>query len=151
MGQFMAQVIPNMTNMPTTKNRVFIDTNVFVALRDKSDSTHDRAKLVLDRLTKSGTTFFTSSEVIGETLTVISRKLGKKHAVEFLLEVGDMVKEIFVDENLHKISRSFFNEVKSKNVSFVDCSNVIVMKNNRIKAILSFDEDFKKLGVKLAE
>lgn len=140
-----------MINMPTMKNKVFIDTNVFVALRDRNDSTHNRAKLVQDRLIKSGAIFFTSSDVIAESLTVISRKLGKGQAIGFLMEIESIAKEIFVDENLHIISRNFFNKVKSKNISFVDCSSVIVMKHNKINTVFSFDEDFRKLGVSLAE
>ena len=146
----MVLVILNTINMPTRKNRVFIDTNIFVALRDKNDSTHKRAVQILERLIKADVIFFTSSDVIGETLTVISRKLGKTQAVKFLKEVEGMAREIFVDENLHRISRNFFTEVRSKTISFVDCSNVVVMKNSKIKTIFSFDEDFKKMWVKLA-
>ena len=146
----MVLVILNTINMPTRKNRVFIDTNIFVALRDKNDSNHKRAVQILERLIKADVIFFTSSDVIGETLTVISRKLGKTQAVKFLKEVEGMAREIFVDENLHRISRNFFTEVRSKTISFVDCSNVVVMKNSKIKTIFSFDEDFKKMGVKLA-
>jgi len=137
--------------MPTRINRVFIDTNIFVALRDTSDSTHNRAKLILKKLVKARVNFCTSSDVIAESLTVISRKLGKKHAIEFLKEIKSMAKEIFVDEKLHVIARSFFKEVTSKNISFVDCSNVVVMKHHKINTIFSFDEDFRKMGAKLAE
>ena len=140
-----------MTNMPTKTKKVFIDTNIFVALRDENDSTHNRAKLVLNRLMKAKVIFFTSSDVIAESLTVISRKLGKKHAIEFLKEIKFMAKEIFVDENIHLITRNFFKEVNSKNISFVDCSNIVVMKHNKISTLFSFDEHFKKLGINLAE
>lgn len=137
-----------MINMHTI-SKVFIDTNVFVALKDDTDSTHKRALKLLEILVKQKNPLFTSSDIIAESLTVISRKLGKDEAMEFLKELKTYAKEIFIDESIHKETRRFFAKVKSKNISFIDCSSVIAMKRNKIKYIFSFDEDFKKMGVEL--
>ena len=59
------------------------------------------------------------------------------------------IKEIFIDQAIHNETRKFFAKVKSKNISFIDCSSVIAMKRNKIKYIFSFDEDFRSMGVKL--
>lgn len=135
--------------MPTI-TKVFVDTNVFVALSDERDSTHGKAISLKDKLKIKAVKLFTSSDVIGETLTVMSKKLGKKKAVDFFNKFKDYgIKEIFISEDIHKEARKFFAGVKSKNVSFIDCSSAIVMKKYKIEAIFSFDEDFKILGVKL--
>ncbi|MDP3918088.1 MAG: PIN domain-containing protein [Candidatus Woesebacteria bacterium] len=130
-------------------SKVFIDTNVFVALKDDTDSTHEKALKLLKILIEQKTSLFTSSDIIAESLTVISRKLGKDEAMEFLKELKTYAKEIFIDESIHAETRKFFAKVKSKNISFIDCSSVIAMKRNKIKYIFSFDEDFKKMGVEL--
>jgi len=135
--------------MPTTF-KVFIDTNVFVAIKDGQDSTHNEANSLLDKLNSKKAKFYTSSDIIGETLTVISKKLGKPAATDFLSEIHTYAKEIFIDRYLHKESRDLFRRVKSKNISFIDCSSVVAMRRNKIKIIFSFDRDFKKLGVNLA-
>lgn len=135
--------------MPTI-SKVFIDTNIFVAIKDDKDSTHDRAILLLKTLKSKKVRFFTSSDVIGESITVISKKLGMLAAIEFLNHVSNYAKEIFIDKFLHKEAKDFFKRIKSKNISFIDCSSVVAMKRNKIKSIFSFDRDFKKLGVKLA-
>ena len=76
-----------MINMRTITN-VFIDTNVFVALEDENDSTHKRAiQLSEFLLNQHNVKFYTSSEVISETLTVISRKLGKEVAKNLLVSI----------------------------------------------------------------
>lgn len=137
-----------MTNTHMT-SKVFIDTNIFVALRDETDSTHAKAIHFYEVLKSDNTKFITSSDIIAESLTVISKKLGKRSAIDFLDGIGAFAKEIFIDENLHKETRKFFRRIKSKNISFVDCSSVIAMKKNKLDTIFSFDEDFKKLGVKL--
>lgn len=135
--------------MPTI-SKVFVDTNVFVAIRDTKDSTHNQAVKIYEELKSNKVKFFTSSDIIGETLTVLAKKLGKATAKEFLDNFSVLTKEIFIDKYLHQETRELFQRVKSKNISFIDFSSVVAMKRNKIKSIFSFDKDFKKLGVKLA-
>jgi len=133
-------------------SKVFVDTNVFVAIRDTTDTTHTRAIKISEYLHNHKVKWCTSSDVIGETLTVISKKLGKARCVDWYKDFrNSRIEEIFVNENLHKEARSAFKQVRSKNTSFIDCSSMVAMKRNKIKYIFSFDEDFKKLGIKLLE
>lgn len=136
--------------MPTV-SKVFVDTNVFVALRDTKDSTHRRAVSLYKELKLKKTKFLTSSDVIGETVTILARKLGKQSALDFLKTVNSLTQEIFIDAFLHKESRDLFKRIKSKNISFIDCSSVVAMKRHKIKIIFSLDQDFKKLGVELSK
>lgn len=147
----VVRATPNTTNMPTISKKVFVDTNIFVAIRDTQDSTHSRAVKIYEELKSKKVKFFTSSDIIGETLTVLAKKLGKAAASEFLENFSVLIKEIFIDKYLHQETRDFFQRVKSKNISFIDCSSVVAMKRHKIKTIFSFDQDFKTLGVKLAK
>ena len=135
--------------MPMT-SKVFVDTNIFVALKDKNDPTHKEAKEIALYLKKKNIKLYTSSDVIGETLTVLSRKLGKKVAGSFFdnyLKSG--VGEIFVDDIIHDEARKLFFKITSKNISFIDCSSAIAMKQSKIDVVFTFDKHFKSLGVKL--
>ena len=145
-----AQVILNMTNTHTI-TKIFIDTNVFVALEDENDSTHKRAIQLSEFLLKQHSVkFYTSSEVISETLTVISRKLGKEVAKKFIKKhKNSYMIDIFFDENLYRKTLNAYLKLKHNSVSFVDCSNTVIMRKYNIKYIFSFDEDFKKMGVEL--
>lgn len=136
--------------MPTIF-KVFVDTNAFVALRDTKDSTHKRAKRILDKLIQRKAWLYTSSDVIGETLTVVSRKLGKPHAREFAREVEKMAEEIFISQEMHEKARKLFFKITSKNISFIDCSSAIAIGQAKIGAIFTFDKHFKSLGAKLIE
>jgi len=121
-------------------------------IRDTTDTTHTRAIKISEYLHNHKVKWCTSSDVIGETLTVISKKLGKARCVDWYKDFrNSRIEEIFVNENLHKEARSAFKQVRSKNTSFIDCSSMVAMKRNKIKYIFSFDEDFKKLGIKLLE
>lgn len=138
--------------MPTTSKKVFVDTNVFVALRDTKDSTHHQAIRLSKKFNELGTKLFTSSDVLGETLTVLSKKLGKAVCNDWYKDFQKSgLAEIFIDKYLHQETREFFRRVKSKNISFIDCSSVVAMRRHKIKTIFSFDQDFKSLGVNLAK
>jgi len=131
-------------------NKVFVDTNIFVALEDKKDKTHTKASKLLDKLEKIGVQLYTSSDVIGESLTVISKKLDKRAAEVFYKNyLSGYMLEIFIDESMHIEARNLFLKTRSKNVSFIDCSSVVVMKKEDIKAAFTFDKHFRSLGVKL--
>ena len=133
-------------------SKIFVDTNIFVAIRDNKDSTHNQAVRLSNELNKLGVKVFTSSDVVGETLTVLSKKLGKDVCNDWYKDFQkSSLTEIFIDKFLHKEARDFFKRVKSKNISFIDCSSVVAMKRHKIKIIFSFDQDFKKLGVELAK
>jgi len=140
------------TVMPTNPLKVFTDTNIFVALLNKNDSTHARALKLLDFLEENQAILFTSSDVIGETLTVMARKLGKKQAIDFLAGYKiSGIKEIFIDEEIQEDAQKLFLKVRSKLVSFIDCSSAVAIQQNKIPYAFTFDKQFKGLGVKLLE
>jgi len=133
-------------------SKIFIDTSAFVSLWDDKDPNRIKAINLQVELEKANADIYTSSDIIGETLTVLSKKIGKSEAIKFYQKIKESgIKEIFIDELLHKKTREFFTTVKSKNISFIDCSSVIAMKANKIEVAFTFDKDFKKMGVKLLE
>lgn len=141
-----------MINMPTKSDapKVFVDTSAFVSLKDNNDPNHNKAQKAAQKLAGLNARLYTSSDVIGETLTVISRKLGKQSAFDFYEGyIKSGFKEIFIDNKLQEKSRKTFFKVKSKNISFIDCTSIIAMKNQNIETIFAFDQDFKKLKVSL--
>lgn len=139
-----------MTATPSNILKIFIDTNIFVALKDNRDPTHKKAVRLLDLLEKRQIILYTSSDVLGETLTVAARKLGKKIAKDFLNAYKkSSIHEIFINERLHEQAQLLFYKTDSKQVSFIDCSSVCAMKEEKISVIFTFDKHFKLLGVKL--
>ena len=131
-------------------SKIFVDTNVFVSIRDTSDSTHNKALGLFEKLEKDSSQLYTSSDVIAETLTVISRKLRKKVANDWFedFQKSNLI-EIFIDQDKHNEARKLFLQTRSKNVSFIDCSSIVAMKSAKISIAFTFDKHFKKLGVKL--
>ena len=140
-----------MTSMPMISKKFLWIPMFLLPLRDTKDSTHRQAIKLADELSRRRVKLFTSSDVLGETLTVLSRKLGKAVCSDWYQDFqGSGLTEIFIDKYLHQETREFFRRVKSKNISFIDGSSVVAMKRHKIKTIFSFDQDFEILGVKLA-
>lgn len=143
-----------MTNMPTTSNTgkelIFFDTNAYVALSDQEDSTYHKAHRLMESLKHKNFIPITSSHIVSESLTVVSQKVGKGQALKFFDDLQNSETEtIFVDPIIHNQALELFPKIKSKNVSFVDATSFVIMKNRGIKVAFTFDQHFKTQGFKL--
>ena len=130
--------------------RVFIDANVFVALVNAKDSTHNKALGLMGKLQKENPQFFTSSDVVKEAATIISQKTDHASAVKFLneMDMGD-INVIFVDSELNGAGLEEFKLQTSKNISCVDAVSFVIVKKYNIDFAFTFDRDFKKPRIKI--
>lgn len=127
---------------------IFIDSNVFIAIRNTHHPLHEKAlrtsSIISDNL-------ITTNIVIAETLTVLSMRVNKLIAIEFGKEIIKQdIRIVHIDEHYHQKAWEIFQKIKSKNVSFFDCTSFAVMESLGIKKAFSFDEDFEKYGFELA-
>lgn len=127
--------------------KIFVDTDVLVALNRASDSHHQRAVKILENLSKTRTVSYTSTNVLLETLTIISQRIGKKKAVQLLDELrGSRYNVIHPSEKIVSNAEEIFRSTKSKNISYSDCLSFAIMRNTGINHVFSFDIHFKKQG-----
>ncbi len=139
-----------LTDFSKGKELVFFDTNIYVALSDQEDSTHYKAYQLMESLRRRIHLPVTSSHVVSESLTVISQKVGKRQALRFFEDLQNSETEIiFVDQEIHQRALELFPKIKFKNVSFVDVTSFVIMKNKGIKVVFTFDQHFKTEGFKL--
>lgn len=129
-------------------NRVFIDSSFLVALFNERDALHKKATPIAKILKEKDYQIFISNFVFLETTTIVSQKLDRETAIfcgNLLLNSGEF-KTIYIDEHLNNLSWDIFQEIKKKNMSFVDCSIIASMRFFNIKKLLTFDrEDFTQL------
>jgi len=135
-----------MTSRPLS---ILIDTNVFIARLDKNDTTHTQV-IAISKKIPENSVLYTTNQIISESLTVAAQKLGKNTAITLLRELlsGD-VTIIHVDEHIFSKSLSLFKKIRSKNVSFADCTSFVVLKQYNIDAVFTFDQHFRQQGFKL--
>lgn len=131
-------------------DKVYIDSSFFVSLVFKDDSNNNRAEEIYNKLLIQRIVFYSSYYTIDESATVISIKKSKAEAISFLETFYDSNPPIILDldKKLREKSYTLFKQIKSKNVSMVDCHSMTLMKENGIKKCLTFDQHFQKLGFK---
>ena len=128
---------------------IFIDTSIFVALRNKDDSNHNQAKKVMKQilLGEFGESF-TSDYVFDEAVTVA---LVRTKNIELAKDMGDYIlsskriKMIFVDGIIFRDAWVLFRRFSEKKMSFTDCTNIAISRNFNIEYISSFDTHFDGL------
>ena len=132
-------------------NTVFADTSAFIALYDRRDKYHARAKIALKRIRKQKVRLVTTDYVFDETLTSILYALGYRTAVT----VGDallnsnVVEVAFTERELKEEAWRLFKEYGAMKCSFTDCTSFAYMKQKSLAHAFTFDEDFKKAGFQL--
>lgn len=129
-------------------NKIFSDSNFFIALYNPSDSLHSESVRISQKIKKETPDIYISNYIFLEIVTVISQRIGRKEAV-FL--GNDILKDskvniIHIDDRLNKLAWQIFTRIPKKNFSFVDCSTLALLQFEEIRKLLTFDrEDFKSL------
>ncbi len=124
---------------------ILIDSDAFVGLFIEHDAHHSNMQTLMQGFAQKRRKLVTTSFVVAETATVISRIKGQKVARQFLVYVrSGVIPIIFIDESLQRASEQVFISEENKNTSMVDCSNVAVMEQFHIPQILSFDQFYFK-------
>lgn len=132
--------------------KIFVDSDAFVALTVKTDAHHKKVIALLQDLQERQVVFLTSNYVFSESITVISMRASHAIAVAYIdhlqsLESPFRIKQI--DTTVEEEAIKIFKEQTSKNTSFIDCTNMALMKLSAFDAIFSFDEVYRKKGFTL--
>ena len=97
---------------------------------------------------RPGMSFFTSSLVINETISLLQARGYFSAAVSFLQEVGrnPEVQIVHVDPVLQGVAWDLFSRWGSTGANAVDCASFAVMEKFGIRKAFSFDERFRAAG-----
>lgn len=123
--------------------KIFFDTSFYVAINHKSDSLHHEAIRLAQTLTKFDHQDYTSNFVLLETLTVLSQKENRLAAILFRDNELAYTNLIRISAQLENKSWEIFKQIKNKNISYVDCSILAVIKNHKIDQLVTFDKHFQ--------
>lgn len=123
----------------------FADTSFWYALSDRSDRRHEAAREITARgLGKVVTT----NHVLGETWTILRRRMGHAIAVEFLDRMQKLpdTEVVGVDADLENAAWVWLRRHDEREYSFVDATSFALMRQRRIREALAFDGDFNAAG-----
>jgi len=119
---------------------IFLETSFLINLNVLKAQNHKLAKEIFKKIKKEPKAI--SEMVIYETLTVL-RKLKQEdsHIKEVYTELTSS-KDITILEDIIFYKLALDYTLNKNNIGFFDNLSYIVMKNNNIKTIASFDPDF---------
>lgn len=123
--------------------KLFIDTNYIVSLVNNNDSLHNRAKELKEILTNNNC--FISNLIISEIVTVIGNRINTKTAIKTyntIINLCTILNEYEIKNFNNKVMELY--EKYDNKLSFKDCSNIVLMRENNIKRIITFDKEFKR-------
>jgi predicted nucleic acid-binding protein len=132
---------------------VFIDTGVFVAVRNADDELHTRSKELMKRALKSEFgRMYTSDYVIDEAVTTALIRT-RRHDLatdlgRYIIE-SPRITKLWVEKDSFEIAWEKFKVFMDKPLSFTDCTSLALMEKSRIKQIISFDSGFDGLAQRI--
>ena len=128
---------------------VFVDTGIFVALRNADDDFHARSKELMKRALKGEFgRLYTSDYVVDEAITTALVRT-KRH--ELAIDLGKYIIEspritkVWVGEDSFNEAWIKFGVLKDKPLSFTDCTSIALIEKSGMKQIMSFDCGFDGL------
>lgn len=122
-----------------------------MALADAADPDHDRARTFRDEWLRTGGRFVSTDFVIDETLTLIRMRLGLDAAERWWLQVEGSARVTWerIDEGRSENARHWFFRWRDKEFSFTDCTSFVVMRERRIRRVLTMDRHFAQAGFEI--
>jgi predicted nucleic acid-binding protein len=128
---------------------IFIDTSVFVALRNADDEQHQRSRELMKRALKAEFgAIYTSDYIIDEAITTALIRT-RRH--DLAIDIGKYIIEsprinkLWTTKEIFELAWQKFQALKDKPLSFTDCTTLAHIEKNGIKKILSFDSGFDGL------
>jgi len=130
---------------------LFVDSAAWLALYDRGDKYHARAKQAFSDLGERKVTFLVTDYLAAETVTLIMSRAGHAQAVlcgEWLLN-SPRVRLVRVDAGTWNEAWQMFKMYDDKDFSFVDCASFVMMRRERIVSAFTFDHHFEQMGFRL--
>lgn len=122
---------------------IFIDSSFFIALANKKDQWHEKAK-ELSKVVEKEDVLLISDLVLSETVTGVGSLKGGKEGKIIYDYLRDSCKREFSNEELYERAINTFLRYDGA-ISFADAVSIEVMNIYRISKIASFDSDFDKI------
>ena len=125
-----------------------MDTAGWMACADGADPAHREAVAARDAWLERGGLFITSDYVADETLTLLRIRLGIDAAENWWRQVdgSSRLRWEYVNPARAEKAREFFFRYRDKDFSFTDCTSFILMRELKLREVLTTDRHFLQAG-----
>lgn len=127
---------------------VFCYASFFIALYSKKDTKHKRALELFKEITAHKIVIHASWFVISEAMTILLYQYGYSEARTFNQTIDLYEIHHSTNSQCHQAIEIFSTFSKDRKISFVDAlSKIIITRDLKNIPTLSFDDDFRALGL----
>lgn len=127
---------------------LFVDTAGWVACADVADPAHAATCAARDAWLEAGGTLLTTDYVADETLTLLRMRLGLDAAEAWWQQAEGSTRvrwECITYARADK-ARELFFRFRDKDYSFTDCTSFVVMRELKLREVLTTDRHFRQAG-----
>lgn len=130
---------------------IFVDSAGWMACADAADPAHARATAARDAALEAGRVLVTTDYVVDETLTLVRMRLGLPAAEAWWSQVdgSTRVRWQWIDPSRAEKARGLFFRHRDKESSFTDCTSFVVMRELRLRDVLTTDRHFRQAGFQI--
>ena len=132
---------------------MLVDSWAWIALADKSDPYHRKAKAQHKKLARSRQQYVTTDYILGETITYLYDALGPAQAQGFIntvLTAVDAGSYLLVHVSPQQFRRAWIMRQKyhdKPGISFVDFTSIVVMQELGITDVFTGDAHFRQVNL----
>jgi predicted nucleic acid-binding protein len=137
----------------SNKPLVIVDADAIIALSNKEDANHQKAKQILEKLTTVHAQALFPTTAICESVTVLRGRLNKPDEAGSIIERlhhGDFPMQA-VDPQAIFDAAAIYNPLASKKNTLFDAIVAALAKRLNADVIFSFDEWYRKIGMPLTD
>ena len=129
-------------------DKVFIDTAAWLALINKDDEFHKKAKDVRENLIKDKTILVTTNQVIIEVANSLSKSLFRESAIKLIesIEMSRNIRVIYVEQESYTRAWKTYKKMSDKAWSLTDCISFVVMEDEGVQKAFTTDHHFEQAG-----
>jgi predicted nucleic acid-binding protein len=127
---------------------VFVDSSGLYALADRQDPARAAVERCIAKLAKSGIELVLTDYIVDESCTLAKARGGGYGALR-LLQIMDRsiaFRLLWIGEERFEAAKLFFRKHADHGYSFTDCTSFVLMRELRIKDVLTTDRHFVEAG-----
>jgi len=130
---------------------VFVDTVALLALANRDDALHARARKVHEDLTLSRRTLITSDLVLTEFLGAAVRQPLREAACRMIQRLRDSVRTRIVPADRQRWDEAYelYAARPDKQWSLVDCDSILLCQQESIRQVFTQDRHFIQAGLEV--
>ena len=124
---------------------IFFDSSAFFALVDPHDPSHSSCQYFLKN---NKVPFVTTNFIFSETLSLLTKRLGKPLAIQtgtFIKQSG-RVRLVSLSDEHQEQAWKMFQSFSDKEYDYIDCTCFIFMDSMNIRSAFSVDRHFTQYG-----